>query len=183
MDYLCNEVEDKIMAKISELDDRRGKRHRIDLISPQFVDELERVIDLIATDQSLPPHLKPALGYLFEMRKELNEVPARTERLLEENKLFKKNCMVQSEINKLMSRIDFLKKSLSDKSPLIAGISECDSQVLSIIVCYDVAYIRRINEFRFLDSHPDSVYRIARFTPGRPRFLKVLLPFLLVFAP
>ncbi|KAK6045205.1 hypothetical protein COOONC_17290, partial [Cooperia oncophora] len=193
-------METPLTSESNALQTRRGKRHRIDLASPQFEDQLKRAIDLIANDQSLPPHLKAAMGYLFEIRNEMNEVLARNAQLLEENRLVKeKNCMLQSEIDSLKSQINVLKKSLSDDPPqskegpnessslafeeierrrsvVIAGVSECDSNVSSVRVSYDIACVRRINDFLSIDSHPVSVYRMGKYMAGRPRLLKVVFP-------
>ncbi|KAK5966050.1 hypothetical protein GCK32_001667, partial [Trichostrongylus colubriformis] len=53
----------------------------------------KRATDLIVDDQSLPPHLKAAMGYLFEMKNEVNDVLARNEQLLQENKLVKEKIV------------------------------------------------------------------------------------------
>ncbi|XGW15816.1 hypothetical protein V3C99_001341 [Haemonchus contortus] len=69
---------------------RKCKTHRIEFSSPQFDDQLKRVIDPVANDLSVPPHLKAAMGYLIEMKHDMNEVMRKNEQLLEENRIVKK---------------------------------------------------------------------------------------------
>ncbi|WKY15664.1 hypothetical protein Q1695_000838 [Nippostrongylus brasiliensis] len=64
---------------------RRGKKHRLDLSSPAANDDLIRAIDLIINDQSLPSHLKAAMGCMLEIREQLNTVVAKNKELADEN--------------------------------------------------------------------------------------------------
>ena len=97
---------------------RRGKKHRIDFDSPheKDVNEFDRAVDLIVQDQSLPAHLKTAIGFMLEMKEQMNAVMARNQALLEENrKVNEKNSELQKEICSLRSQIDVLKNALSRK--------------------------------------------------------------------
>ncbi|KAK6044307.1 endonuclease/exonuclease/phosphatase family protein, partial [Cooperia oncophora] len=182
----------------TQIQNRNGKRHRLDVTSPQFDDHLRRAMDLIADDRSLPPHLKAAIGYLFEMKSELDDVLARNKQLMDENRLVKgRNSELEAEIVSLKSQITILKQSLSDKScndgrvippdmsyedierkrsVVVAGIQECVSPIASVRVSYDLNCIRRINDFLSVDCQPTSVYRMGRYVPGKPRLLKVVFP-------
>ncbi|KAK5965081.1 hypothetical protein GCK32_011808 [Trichostrongylus colubriformis] len=183
------------------IQNRKGKRHRIDLNSPQIDDHLKRAIDLIVDDQSLPLHLKSAMGYLFEMKGEINDVLARNEQLLQENKLIKeKNCELLNEIASLKSQINSLKQALSEakassdstsinsslprsceeverkRSVVIVGVVESTAPLSSVRVAHDIECVRRINDFLGIDCRPLCVYRMGRYVANKPRLLKVVFP-------
>ncbi|KIH59345.1 hypothetical protein ANCDUO_10424 [Ancylostoma duodenale] len=67
---------------------RRGKKHRIVFDSPQQENgnDLDRAVDLIVREESLPAHLRTAIGFMFEMKQQMNAVMKRNQELLEENR-------------------------------------------------------------------------------------------------
>ncbi|WKY02209.1 hypothetical protein Q1695_015877 [Nippostrongylus brasiliensis] len=80
---------------------RRGKKHRLDLSSPAANDDLIRAIDLIINDQSLPSHLKAAMGCMLEIREQLNTVVAKNKELADENTaVHARNKELESEAKK-----------------------------------------------------------------------------------
>ncbi|KAK6050591.1 hypothetical protein COOONC_11904 [Cooperia oncophora] len=135
---------------------RRGKKHRMDLSSPGEMD-LDRAIDLIIGDSSLPPHLKTAMGFLLEMKDQIASVK-RNKELVEENNCMRlRNNELQEEVDSLKSQITLLKQALASsknstnvrvdsqvnssphnyeelerrRSIVIVGVKECNSPVSS----------------------------------------------------
>ncbi|KAL6739939.1 hypothetical protein Aduo_013336 [Ancylostoma duodenale] len=94
---------------------RKGKKHRIDFESPHEDKDFDRAVDLIVKDQSLPPLVKTAFGFMVEMKQQTGAVIARNQQLLEENsKLHQQNNELQNEVQSLRSQIDLLKSALSN---------------------------------------------------------------------
>ncbi|EYB90916.1 hypothetical protein Y032_0212g2233 [Ancylostoma ceylanicum] len=103
---------------------RRGKKHRIDFDSPHEKDQndFDRAVDLIVRDQTLPPHLKTAIGFMLEMKEQMNAVMTRNQELVEENrKVNEKNSIKESsaplstarviqDINCVRHLLDFLEE-------------------------------------------------------------------------
>ncbi|KAK6054851.1 hypothetical protein COOONC_07644 [Cooperia oncophora] len=179
-------METPLATEPRSLQVRNGKRHRLDVSSPQFDDHLRRAMQLIADDRSLPPHLKVS----HRMKSELNDVLERNRQLMEENSQVKeRNSELENEIVLLKSQIATLKQSLSTNQMKL-GIflatmtyddierkrSECVSPIASVRVSYDLNCIRRINDFLGIDCQPICVYRMGRYISGKPRLLKVVFP-------
>ncbi|KAK6059051.1 hypothetical protein COOONC_03323 [Cooperia oncophora] len=126
----------------------------------------------------------------FEMKSELDDVLARNKQLLEENKQVKeRNSELENEIIPLSIESSLqLNKSRDSssavayddverkRSVIVAGIQECVSPIASVRVSYDLACIRRINDFLSIDCQPICVYRMGRYISGKPRLLKVVFP-------
>lgn len=181
--------------------DRRGKKHRLDLSSPVANDDLSRAVDLIINDQSLPPHLKAAVGCMLEIREQLNAVVAKNKELMEENiAVCARNVELENEVLSLKSQINVLKQALTSqaavapmssvdisgshfhedverkRSVVIIGVNESSSPVASDRVLYDAGCVRRILDFLSIDCRPVAIYRMGRFIAGKARLLKVVFP-------
>ncbi|KAL6730840.1 hypothetical protein Aduo_001772 [Ancylostoma duodenale] len=66
---------------------RWQKKHRIDFdgTHENEAKEFDREVDLIVQDQSLPALLEKAIGFMLEMKEQVNAVMTRNHELLEEN--------------------------------------------------------------------------------------------------
>lgn len=181
---------------------RRGKKHRMDFSSPANDDDLTRAIDLIIADQSLPPHLKAAMGCMLELKDQLTAVVARNKELVEENNMVRtRNTELESEVHSLRSQIGVLKQALSQqnhsqvssqdspmssgdsaedierrRSIVVIGVKECSAPVSSAGVVHDTNCIRLILDFLSIECRPVAIYRMGRPVPGKARLLKVVFP-------
>lgn len=57
----------------------------MDAATPVNGDDFCRAVELVINDQSLPAHLKAAMGGILDVKLQLNAVIKRNEELIEEN--------------------------------------------------------------------------------------------------
>lgn len=186
-------------------DGRQRKKHKMDAATPVNGDDFCRAVELVINDQSLPAHLKAAMGGILDIRMQLNAVIKRNEELIEENAIVRaKNCELEKEVQMLRSQIAMLKQTLPSqivpssssvdaststpfihvtdddaerkRSIVIVGVRESSAPISSDRVLHDANCVRQILDFLAVDCRPIAIYRMGRFISGRARLLKVVFP-------
>ncbi|KAL6738521.1 hypothetical protein Aduo_012063 [Ancylostoma duodenale] len=153
---------------------RRGKKHKIDYSPPAPDADFDRAVDLVLNDATLPPHLRTVMSHLLEIKEQFPVViEVNRELTIENERISKINTELEKENSSLRLEIDCLKKTLSssprsapdqplcnDKSPpdsfeeverrrslVIAGVPESHAPLSSSRVMYDLNCVRQILDF------------------------------------
>ncbi|WKX94191.1 hypothetical protein Q1695_011448 [Nippostrongylus brasiliensis] len=103
LNYLCTERSHMDASSPSMESTNLRKKKKEDSSTATNDVDFSRAIDMVINDQSLPVHLRAAIGCVVEIKKQLCTVMAMNKELLEENaRVRAKNCELENEIPSLL---------------------------------------------------------------------------------
>ncbi|KAK6030367.1 hypothetical protein OSTOST_03505, partial [Ostertagia ostertagi] len=166
------------------------KRHCLEVSgSPGSSPDLDRQVELLLSDESMPSHLRTVLAWLLEERKQMYSISVLCKELSDEvTKLRSENAELKQRLSDSLSGVSIVSAPDPSTSPkpivpvissfeeverrrsvIVSGVSESLDPVSSSRVMHDYHAVRDIMNFLSIDCSTISLFSLSSF------FAKLLL--------